>query len=268
MTQTSETSARDFVAKLQLPSPPARRRGPARAIAPFDFEDAKEQAMVVGSDIVSFVKAVTPQQRKDIVNALLLAQFVAKNEVREPRTLAELAAWYERYFDVLSNIGFVIQQTDFREYHDAAKGFKAHEAILEVAGTLLAGAPTALAVLTSTLQALQRAGDNQPWITLFDQESRSANAARFQVSTVAGDESGAVIFLNAFGLEATADLTQVLFFRFHSNEVKIQYNEGKATIVAQVLGAVREPIAEKIAAHANRYIAGLPVLKQGDRDAV
>jgi len=260
MAKPTAATARDFVGKLELPAPPPPRPAAARALAPFNFEAAKDQAIVVGSDIVSFVKTVTPQQRRDIVNALLLAQLVAKKAVPEPGTLDQIRAWYERYFDVLSNIGFAIQEKDLRKYNQKGDGFEVHEAILEVAAVLLGPGSTALAVLTATLKALQKAGGNQPWITLFNKESQFANAARFQVSTVDGDANGALVFLSSFALEATANLTQVLFFKFRSNDVTIEHSSGKVSIDAQVLAAVREEIAAKLIKHTSEYVAGLPDL--------
>ena len=204
---------------------------------------------------------MTPEQRRDIVNALLLAQLVAKKALPAPKNLDELSTWYDRYYEVLANIGFVIQETEFRHYEDEGKGFEGHEAVLEVAATFFGGAaPAALTVLKSVLAALSKVGDKQPWITLFNRESHSAGAARFQVSAVdlAGD--GTLVMLGSFGLEATDDLTQVLFFKLHSNQVKIRYNASKVSINAQVLEAVRDQIAKKLAGIASEYIEGLPDL--------
>jgi hypothetical protein len=60
--------------------------------------------------------------------------------------------------------------------------FEAHEAILQVAATLLAGTPAALAVVKKTLEALQKMSADSPRITLLHRESQSANTARFQGS--------------------------------------------------------------------------------------
>ena len=57
--------------------------------------------------------AASPEQRGDVVNATLLAQLVAKQRVPEPKTLPGLISWYEHYFDVLSRVGFAIQDRGF-----------------------------------------------------------------------------------------------------------------------------------------------------------
>ena len=113
----------------------------------------------------------------------------------------------------------------------------------------------------AALEALQKMSSNSPWITLFNRESQSANTARFQVSLVDEDENGRLLVaLIAFGLEARTALTQVLFFKFHTNDVTLQQHSGKVTINAQVLEAVRDQIAGKLVAYSSNYVRGLPDL--------
>lgn len=254
------TKARQFVASAELPQPPPPRFDVTKAPG-FSFDAAKDQATVVGSDVISFVKGVTPEQRNDVVNASLLAQLVAKRRLAEPKTLAEVKAWYDNYFDALSHIGFLIQDKGFAEYKEKSEDFQAHEAILEVATALLAGSPGALLLVKTTLQALQKMSADSPWITLFNRESQSANTARFQVSLVDQDETARfLVSLIAFGLEARTTLTQVLFFKFRTNDVKLNHHSGKVTINAQLLASVREEIANKLVAYTHDYIKGLPEL--------
>jgi hypothetical protein len=171
--QSDVQSAREFVKSVTLPEAPPVRFDIAKA-TPTPFETAKEQASVVGSDVIAFAKGVTPETRGDIVNAVLLAQLVAKKSMAEPQTLAEVGAWYESYFDTLSRTGFVIQDKGFAEYHAKSDTFEAHEAIIEVATALLAGSPGALALVKTTLGALKKVSADSPWITLFHRESQSA----------------------------------------------------------------------------------------------
>jgi hypothetical protein len=260
MSSDSITRARQFVASVELPEPPPPRFPVATALG-FSFDAAKDQATVVGSEVISFVKGVTTEQRNDIVNASLLAQLVAKRKMVEPKTLKEVNAWYDDYFDVLSRIGFVIQDKGFAEYEEKSEDFEAHEAILEVATALLAGSPGALALVKTTLEALRKMSADSPWITLFNRESRSANTARFQVSLVDQDENARFLLsLIAFGLEARETLTQVLFFKFRGNEVRLDHHSGKVTINSQLLASVRDQIAGKLLAYTSDYIKGLPDL--------
>jgi hypothetical protein len=256
----SVPQARSYVQQLAIPDAPPALRGEKSAPLDLAFDSAKDQATVVGSDIVAFIKGITAEQRADLVNATMLAQLAAKKKVSDPQDLAGVLEWYSHYFDVLSNIGFVIQEKGFAEYEEKAETFEAHEAILDVAKVALAGAPGALAVVIKTLESLKKMSDDSPWITLFHRESRSAKTARFQVTLAETDETGGLLVrLMAFGVEAEATITQVLFFRFKKNHAKLRHHAGKVTINPTVLAGVRDEVAAKIAAHTKSFVAGLDI---------
>lgn len=257
-TERSISKARSFLNGAELPAPP-KPRAIAKAGPTFAFDAAKEQASVVGSDVVAFVKGVTREQRQDIVNATLLAQLVAKKKVPNPQTLADVVSWYGDYFDVLEQIGFVVQDRGFAEYEEKSQSFEAHEAILDVATALLATtSPAALALVKTTLGALKKMSADSPWITLFNRESQSANVARFQVSLVERDaDAQLLVSLIAFGLEAKSKLTQVLFFKFKKNEVTLNHHSGKVTINAPILEGIRDQIALKLVAFSRDFVEGL-----------
>jgi hypothetical protein len=258
MSSSSTKSAQAYVAKLALPSVRPHPLEAAETISVAEFTAAKDQAMIVGSDIVSFVKGVTPERRADITRSSLLAQLAAKKRVREKKNIYK---WYEAYFDILTNVGWVIQDHGFTVYTEASRDFEAHEAIMKVAASLLGPSAATLAVVKATLDALKATTANSPWITLFDRESKSVNTARFQVSLVEeGYREHLLVSMMAFGLEATSKLTQVLFTKFRSNDVSLKQYSSKITIEVDVLDAVRDLISEKVAAFARDYVRALPDL--------
>jgi len=256
MNAISADHARSYVYNLELP-PVTRTRGESADTAKLNFDGVKNQAMVVGSDIVSFVKGVRPERREDIVNSSLLAQLAAKKKVKDT---AKIYDWYNAYFDVLMNIGWVMQDRSFATYTEASENFEAHEAIIKVATSLLGPTAAALTVVKSALGALKSMSEDSPWITLFNRESQSANTARFQVTqTEQGDSDEFLVSLIAFGIEAKAKLTQVLFFKFSSNEATLKHYSGKVTINADVLSTARKPIKDRISEFTKNYIEELPI---------
>jgi hypothetical protein len=260
MTLQLVSKARSFVEVAELPEPPPINFDMPKAPEPA-LDGAKEQAAVVGGEVIAFVRGVTPEQRADIVNASLLAQLVAKKKVPGPMTLGGVIAWYDSYFDVLSNIGFAVQDKGFVRYHEKSDSFQAHEAILEVAAVLMAGSPGALALVNTTLKALKKMDEGSPWITMFNRESQSANTARFQIGLAEADATdGLLLSLISFGLEARSNVTQVLFFKFRKNDVTLQHHSGKVTINAALLAAVRPEIAERLVDFAHDYVQRLPDL--------
>jgi len=249
------SDAAQFVNSVDLPTP---KRGAVESAGVFDFDSARNQATVVGSDIVSFVKGVTPERRNDIVRSALLAQLVAKKRIANPN---DIYGWYDEYFNVLTNIGWVIQERSFADYNESSSDFTAHEAVLKVAAALLGPAAPALAVLQATLGALKDMSADSPWIRLFSRESQSASSGRFQIMLVEqGDSDQFLVSLLAFGVEATSNLTQVLFFKFRSNEVRLRHNSAKVSIDSEVLESVREAIKNKISLFVQDYVLALPDL--------
>lgn len=249
-------SAREFLNGVKLPSP--ARGGIERAGEIIDFNAQKNQAMVVASDIVSFVKGVSNERRQDIVNASLLAQLVANKKVPDKTSIIE---WYNAYFDVLENIGWVIQDRSFSSYTEEADGLEAHEAILKVASVFLGAAPAALAVVISTLEALKSMDSSKSWITIFDRESNHVKTGHFQIALVEqGDNDQFFVSLMAFSLKAESTITQILFFKIRNDEVELEKCSGKVTINDEVLSSIRDQVKQKIAAHTNEYIAKLPDL--------
>jgi hypothetical protein len=255
MKSISPDQARRYVSSLNLDD--RLRRAPKTAgTVELNFDQVKNQAAVVGSDIVSFVKGVTPERREDIVNSSLLAQLAAKKQVRDPGRVYD---WYNAYFDVLTNIGWSVQDRGFAAYSETSDNFQAHEAILKVAASLLGPAATTLAVVQATLDALTSLSADSPWLAIFNRESQSAQTARFQVTLAEqGEDEQLVVSLMAFGIEAKATLTQVLFFKFKSSETSLKHYSGKVTINTHVLANVRDLIKTKIAAYAMDYIKALP----------
>jgi len=256
MKTVTSKSARAFVHAVDLP--PSTRGGFEGAGEIIDFKAQKDQAMVVASDIVAFVKGVSNERRQDIVNASLLAQLVANKKVPDKTNMIE---WYNAYFDVLENIGWVVQNKTFSSYTEEADGLEAHEAILKVAAVFLGAAPAALAVVTSTLEALKSMDPSKPWVTIFDRESKHVKTGHFQIALAEqGENDQFLVSLMAFSLNAQSTLTNILFFKIRNDEAELQKCSGKVTINDQVLSDVRDLVRQKITTHVSEYIAKLPDL--------
>jgi hypothetical protein len=256
MRPTTQETALQFIQEAKLP--PLTESVPEAAPKDNPLQQAKDQATVVGSDVISFVSGVTAEQRQDLINCALLAQLVAKVQVSDATKIYD---WYQSYFDVLKQIGWVVQEEQFATYRTGSMGLEAHEAIIALATTLLGASPAALAVVKATLDSLKSMSSNSPWLTIFNRESQSGKTARFQVTLAEPDGKGQfLVTLMAFGLDASSTLTQVLFFKFQSSEDVLKHFSGKVSIDSEVLAAVRDEIRKKLAAHVTAYVRTLPDL--------
>lgn len=254
MSKATLSTAREFVDAIELPA--VYDLGfESVDDTTVNFDEVKNQATVVASEVISFVKGVSVERRQDITNCALLAQLAADHKVADRNQVFE---WYEAYFDVLSHLGWTIQDQGFTAYEEEADGLEAHEAIIKVATVLLGPAPTALSVVTSTLEAMKSMEADNPWITIFDRESRTAQTARFQIALAQEEENGQfLVTIMAFGLKAESTLTQVLFFKIRSDKAKFKHSSSRVTINQIVLDGIREKVRVKLIGRTSGYIDSL-----------
>ncbi|GAB3657840.1 hypothetical protein [Ramlibacter alkalitolerans] len=258
MSQLSAEQARSYVDAAEIPQPRSARGTVDGAAVLSALDTTRQQAAVVASEVVAFADGVSGQFRQDLVNSTLLAQLVANQKVSDRSRIFD---WYDAYFDALANIGWAVQGRDFAIYNEQGQNFDAHKAIIGVLATVLGPAATALAMVTSTLEALQSMDADSPWIRLFARESQSAQQAHFQVTAVdVGTDGEPFVTLVAFGLEAHAGMTQVLFFRWRTSDVTLRHCSGQVGIDAAVADALRAPLRQKLAAHAIDFVKALPDL--------
>jgi hypothetical protein len=108
---------------------------------------------------------------------------------------------------------------------------------------------------------MEEMDNSSPWLTVFNKEAQHTRAARFQVGLATQEVDGQFfVDLMAFGLEAKASITQVLFFKSKKSEATLQHYSGRVTINTEVLDKVRTAIAQKLVNHSGEYIKKLPAI--------
>jgi hypothetical protein len=259
---TTRDATRRFIQDSELPRRSVPRGGaPAEdSIVEPTLQEGRNQAAVVGSEIVSFATGVPAEWRQDLMNGALLAQLVAKQQVPETGRIFE---WYDVYFDTLAQLGWAVQDRGFSIFVEEGRDFSAHEAILKVAAAALGPATTALSLVTTTLDSLKAMDADSPWLTLFSRESRTTSAARFQLSVAerAGDQATSFTLMS-FGLEARQSMTQVLFFKTVSGQATLRHCSGRMSVDMGLLADVRQDLKDKLSAHTRDFIRRLPDLKR------
>ena len=252
-------SARVYLLDLQLP-PVDHAHAPLLldASGP-SFDAGKDQAVVVGSGVVTFAQGVPPERRQSVTNSLLLAQLVARRNVPDA---SDLDAWYRQYTSVLANIGWLVETTSTTQAVDSGTEFETHDAVLSIATSLLGGgALTALKLIGTTLDALSGLDTGKPWITIFDRETRTVNASNFQVALAEQSPDGRfVVSIMAFVLKGTAASTQVLFFRAKKQDVQFSHYASSADIDVTILDSLEPDLSNRVAQHSKAYVSQLPDL--------
>lgn len=245
-------SARAFVARADLP---ALEGGLALDVPEIVFEQARAQSVVVGSQLLSFDAGVEPGFREAISDSALLAQLVANRTVS---ATADPIAWFDAYFTVLGNIGWVVQARDTATYDIATDGMAVHEAILPVVTAFVGAIPGAVALVKLALDSLKAMDADSPLITLFNRESQHARIGRFQFTLVRPDGSGGLLAeAMAFVLEADRTITQLLFFKLSRSQSTLRRSLGSVSLNTAALTALRPVVRGKVQAHMASYVAAL-----------
>ena len=185
--------------------------------------DKKEQSFVDAGALVSFTSKLSAQNKEDVLNGTLLAQLAA-DAVAERTKQTE--AWYDKYVEVLSHIGWVVQSFSFQRYTMAGQSFAIHKALLNIVKDLLAADEYDL--IERTIDSLN-SEDNQPWWHVFSKESSGPSEnGNFQVSPCQQDSSGQVIMaLGSFYFQASE--TNERWFWFSYNASKMHFFLGTQT---------------------------------------
>jgi len=240
-------SATEFARSAELP--PASR-GIAAAEAPLAFDPLKDQAVVLGPQIFSFVQGVTAEHREMISTSALFASLAA--DAATQRVKSE--AWYAAYANALTNLGWVSQETIRRRFDREHTGLKVHEAVIEFIGALGVGGP-ALVIISAALKAMQKVDDNKPWITLFDRETRSEDITGFQIGLVEQTaESDFQVKLVSFSLTLARTTTQVLFVDFATTGVHMDSTGSTLTVSDTVLAHAMPALKERLQAYVTSYV--------------
>ena len=249
------TQAQNFVKTIDLSGTPRGILSQSAATeAGAVFEQAKTQAQVVGSALLSFAQGVEINVREAISDSALLAQLVANK-----RTSAENAIeWFAEYAKVLQNVGWTLQEGGWTDYTATGTAVEVHEKIIEVMAVALGPAPAALAIVTTTVNALKGLKPDSSWITIFNRDAAKAKIARFQIGLVEKDAGGNVfVSLLACLIEAENSITQVLFFKFKNSKASFRASSEKASINRAALIDLGPTIRSKVRAYQADYLSSI-----------
>lgn len=249
----SIAAARALIQAVELPPADAfSADAPAGGGMP-EFDEARRQALVVGSDVVSFTVGVEADFRKAIADSSLFAQLAASQKVGPD---AEPMAFFDAYFAVLIGLGWMVQKRETAEFTYKGMGFDVHEAVIGVITAFLAPIAGAGAAAVAVLRGLHQMDADKPFIKLFDKQSRRANIGRFQFTYVHQDpDHGLSAEIMAFALDAKETVTQVLFFRLKKGDTHLRRSLATLSIDTEALAELRPNLAGKVKAFRTALIA-------------
>lgn len=217
------------------------------------FDPARPQALVIGSDVVSFTIGIEADFRQAIADCALFAQLVALNK---PGTAGDAMKFFDAYLTSLAGLGWLIQARDTATIKLRTDGFDVHSAITGVITAFLEPIAGAAKVILAVLDGLHKMDPSQPFITLFNKRSHAQKISRFQFTYVHDDPvHGLCAEIAAFALNAEVGKTQVLFFKLSKDSSSLSRSLGTLSIDTAALKEIRPNLAAKVRDFRTRMIA-------------
>lgn len=219
------------------------------------FDQLNNQSIVIGSQIAGFSSDVPLNIRPMISNIFLLAQLVADKKTDGAATGSR--SWYSQYIDTLTKLGWNISGQSDANQQVTGTSFEVHREIIPVITAALGPAAVAATTIIRVLEGLDNIDKDQPWLTLFNQKSQRASANQFQFSQTIMEGNVPTTTLVGFDLDAHKSVTQILFFKFSTNEASLTYFEQKFSPNTTILEHSANQVQNLVLEHITSNIAEL-----------
>ncbi len=214
-------------------------------------------AYVDNSGIITFVGDVSEEFKDDVLNSMLFAQFAA-NGICRPKD--DIIKWYDKYQEVLQNIGWIMPGINFTVYDFEGDTFEVEKAVLHA---LLSLVPplTVKNVVVAALTAMKTLADKDRRIKLFEYVSHSNKAASFQVANCL--EAGGEIETSLVCMHFTTnqEITRLIGFGCGKSDAKLEYNAQKAKLNLSQYSLIRDKVKKRLDNSVMDYIDQLPLIK-------
>ncbi|KZT02665.1 uncharacterized protein LAESUDRAFT_751995 [Laetiporus sulphureus 93-53] len=243
--------------KLAIPPPPppsARAEGAAggASVAAAD----EDTAAVVDSSVISFVGNLSGQQKSDVMNSSLFAQWAA-NAQYDRNQKDQAMKWYGVYKTTLENVGWIVQNFSFVDLSNASGHDSVDKAVLFVMEAFLGS--SAMEAFKAMIDALKRP-DTEGAYTLFKSHSWENTRADFQSGVCQVDQGkNAMWRIGCYDYETSGFDGDVLFYKFGSDSVAFQYSTQDMILNEEVYAMVRNEIIERLGDHAQDFVKNVPL---------
>jgi hypothetical protein len=253
MSPIQTDTLRSYIANLPVGAPVQSAAEDAAAVNTIDIDNLPN-GIVAGSNLIQFPASASPELKSSVALSLLAAQRVATND---PVVLSP-SQWLERHNTVLQNLNWRKEKGGVAKSSFDSVNVAVHQAIIPFLVAAFGGAVAAGALIITALKQLQEMNKDQPWITLFDRESRRFDVTEYQFSVV--EVVGDTVRLNlaAARLDASFGRTQVLFFKLKKEKAEFEQASQSFSTEAALLAEMNADLKVKLLKLTKSFIRSLP----------
>ncbi|MEJ0020725.1 MAG: hypothetical protein WDN25_30085 [Acetobacteraceae bacterium] len=224
------------------------------SVSPIDqVRQNVNESFIVGSSIVSFDAGVTPERRKAALRTTTAASLYAKQQA----LAGDASRPNEFYLDALAHFGWDSQASRSGSYDFNGNDLEVNQAVGQVIQAITKDA-TAIALATQLINSLQSMDKDDPWITLFNEESQQGQIAQFLVSLAhQGANDDFLLDCLGFKLSARRTVVQVLFFKMSHESDNFSYNNDSYSLDDDIYNAIRDELTQKIIGFDQQFVGRL-----------
>jgi hypothetical protein len=216
--------------------------------------DNLPNGLVTGSNLIQFPTEASPELKSSVALSLLAAQRVAAND---PVVLSP-AQWLERHNTVLQNLNWRKEGGGIANASFDSINVAVHQAIIPFLTAAFGGVVGAGALILTALKQLQEMDKDDPWITLFDRQSRRFDVTEYQFSVVEVDGDTVHLKVASARLDASFGKTQVLFFNLNKQKAHFEQANQSFSTEAALLTEMNADLKTKLMNLTKSFIRSLP----------
>jgi len=231
------------------------------AISPVEMEETRidlnslPKRIIAGGNLIAFGETASHGLREDVALNLLFAQEAAK---ADPISITP-DLWIKRHDMVLKALGWASSGGESETIRFSNLNTSLHEAIIPLLVAALGPGAAAGALIITGLRQLQEMEKDEPWITLYEQESKRLEHNEYRFATVESVDGMVYLRMVALRLKATDDKLQVLFFRKKNLTIDVQINAQTFSASTAFLEKTRPKLEARLLDRINGLIADIPL---------
>jgi len=203
--------------------------------------------VVSGTTLIDFSAAPDPNVRSSVSLAMLFASRVATTGMKPGDDEDD---WLALYTQKLGELGFRVSGTAVMKSSFKKKDVAVHRALIPFL-TIAFGGVGVGPIILAGLRNLEQADANEPWIVLFDKQTRRFEASEMHFAAVGSTATETNIRYVVARLNVKTNTTRVLFLRI--DKTNAEFESATTTMTADnSLLATAEP---RLRAKLDRIIA-------------
>ncbi|MGO8368324.1 hypothetical protein ACC808_07715 [Rhizobium ruizarguesonis] len=213
--------------------------------------DKLPPAVVSGTTLIDFSGVPSLPVRSGVSEALLFASRVATTSMKPGSNEDD---WLAAYMSNLAKLGFGVSGTAVTKSTFKKTGLEVHKAIIPFLTIAFGGAAVGPIILAG-LRNLQDMNKDEPWITLFNQQTRRFNASEMHFAAASSTDTETTVRYAVARLHVATQTTSVLFFKLTKAEAEFESATKTLTGNNSLLAMMESAMRQKLAALATTFIA-------------